>query len=295
MSLQVKKIRGFVKDKSLSGDILDIMRHHATEPANINKEYLSDTAGTFLCRACGAALFRSSAQFNAGCGWPSYDEAVENAVVEKTDRDGQRVEVSCANCQAHLGHVFDGEGYTVKNRRFCINKKSLDEVSDEYVLYTEEGIFAGGCFWGVEYLLKKLPGVLKTEVGYTGGERMNPSYYDVCSGRTGHFEAVRVVYDPSRLNYESLLKYFFEIHDPTQIDGQGLDRGLQYQSAVFYYNNQQKEIAQLLMNYLKNKKINLATELLPVSIFWPAENNHQQYYEKNGGLPYCHTYTKRFD
>jgi peptide methionine sulfoxide reductase msrA/msrB len=137
--------------------------------------------------------------------------------------------------------------------------------------------------------------VLKAEVGYSGGNKKDPTYEEVCSGQSGHFEAVRVVYDPKILNFEKVAKYFFEIHDPTQANGQGPDIGEQYLSVVFYYDEMQQNIAQSLIAKLKQKGLHIATQVLPVSVFWPAEDYHQAYYQKNKKLPYCHRYVKRFD
>lgn len=250
--------------------------------------------GTYLCRQCGLALFRSTTKFHSGCGWPSFDEEIANAVKGEVDKDGHRTEILCARCGAHLGHVFSGEGFTNKNTRHCVNSLSLDFVPNMTVTNTEEAIFAAGCFWGVEYYLQKLPGVLKTEVGYTGGHLKNPSYRDVCDGGSGHYEAIRVLYDPKVINYEQLTKYFFEIHDPTQRDGQGPDHGEQYLSAIFYFDDAQKKIAEKLIAELTKKGLVIATRVLPVTTFWRAEEYHQDYYDKNGKQPYCHGYTKRF-
>lgn len=283
-----------IKDASLQPDVFEIIRHKKTESPYSGAYELIEAKGTYLCRACGVALFRSQSKFNAGCGWPSFDAGLIN-VIEKPDSDGRRTEICCAACTAHLGHVFDGEGFTSTLRRFCVNSSSLDFVDDPDIVETEEAIVAGGCFWGIQYYFNQLKGVLKTEAGYTGGRLSQPSYYTVCTGNTGHFEAVRVLYNPAQLNFNALIRYFFEIHDPTQSNGQGLDRGPQYQSAVFYYTPQQKEVVEKIMRLLTSKGLTLVTHLLKVSTFWPAEISHQNYYEKNQQKPYCHVYTKRFE
>jgi len=283
-----------LKTVSLPINVTKVVCQKSTERP-FSGEYNDLTlAGTYLCRQCGLALFRSKTKFHSGCGWPSFDQEIQNAVKRKIDSDGMRTEILCARCDAHLGHVFQGEGLTILNTRHCVNSLSLDFVDDLHIEDTEEAILAGGCFWGVEYYLKKLFGVLKVESGYTGGQTLNPTYDDVCRGNTGHFEAVRVLYDPLKLNYETLIKYFFEIHDPTQANGQGPDIGLQYQSAIFYYDNAQKEIAVQLSELLKALKFNIKTQILPVSIFWRAEDYHQNYYQKTNKEPYCHHYVKRF-
>lgn len=284
-----------LKTNSLVENEKKIICEKATEPPFCNKYDKLDEEGTYLCRQCGLALYRSKDKFHSGCGWPSFEEEVPHAITRQIDSDGRRTEILCSRCEAHLGHEFKGEGFTEKNSRHCINSAALDFVYDKNILDTEEAIFAAGCFWGVEYYLKKLPGVIKTEVGYTGGNQNDPSYQEVCSGKTGHFESIRVVYDPSILSYEMVAKYFFEIHDPTQSNGQGPDIGEQYLSAIFYYDENQRKKTQELIQYLINKGLAVSTRVLPVSTFWPAEEYHQNYYEKMNKQPYCHQYRKLFD
>lgn len=159
---------------------------------------------------------------------------------------------------------------------------------------TKSAIFASGCFWGTQYYLDKVDGVLKTEVGYTGGDADKPTYEQVSSGNTGHVEAVRVTYDPSKVSYERLAKAFFETHDPTQVGGQGPDIGSQYQSKIFYGDKDEKTIAEKLVQVLEDKGMEVATKVEPDGPFYPAEEYHQQYYKKTGGSPYCHVYRKLF-
>ncbi|MDX1547888.1 MAG: peptide-methionine (S)-S-oxide reductase MsrA [Rhodothermales bacterium] len=160
---------------------------------------------------------------------------------------------------------------------------------------TERAIFASGCFWGTEYHFMQAPGVLSTRVGYTGGTVPNPSYREVCRGKTGHAEAIEVVYDPAKIDYETLARLFFETHDPTQVNRQGPDVGEQYRSAVFYLNDAQKAVAEKLIGILEEQGYDVATEVTEAGPFWPAEDYHQKYYAKNGQTPYCHVYTKRFE
>lgn len=282
------------KAASLPKNILQVVRDKGTEHPFTGEYNDFGDSGTYLCRQCGSALFRSKTKFHSSCGWPSFDEEIPNAVEQVLDADGRRIEIICKTCHAHLGHVFQGEYLTPKNTRHCVNSLSLDFVEDANVLKTEEAIFAAGCFWGVEHYFKQLKGVVKTQVGYSGGSIEQPSYEAICRGNTGHYEVIRVIYDPTQIDYASVVKFFFEIHDPTQANGQGPDIGQQYLSVVFYYNEQQKMIATEMMKILQEKGLELATQLLPVKTFWQAEGYHQDYYEKTGRQPYCHHYTKRF-
>ncbi len=159
----------------------------------------------------------------------------------------------------------------------------------------ERALFASGCYWGTEYYLQKVEGVISTTVGYTGGHVKNPSYKEVCTGRTGHAETVEVIFDPTITDYETLCKIFFETHDPTQVNRQGPDIGEQYRSAIFYLSEEQKEIAEKLIKILEAKGYKVATELTKAGPFYSEiDDRHQDYYDKKGGTPYCHKYTKLF-
>jgi peptide methionine sulfoxide reductase msrA/msrB len=253
--------------------------------------------GTYICKRCHAPLYKSEDKFNSGCGWPSFDDEIPGAVKRVPDADGRRTEILCAACGAHLGHVFTGEHLTAKNTRHCVNSISMIFVpanDKESSVKTDRAIFAAGCFWGVEYYMKRAKGVISATVGYTGGTVKNPSYKEVSSHRTGHAEAIEIVFDPSKTTYEELAKLFFEIHDPTQVDRQGPDIGNQYRSEIFYTNNEQKATAEKLINILKSKGYKVATKLEPAGPFYKAEDYHQDYYQKNGETPYCHRYEKKF-
>jgi peptide methionine sulfoxide reductase msrA/msrB len=249
--------------------------------------------GTYTCRQCGAALYYSSDKFESHCGWPSFDDEITGAVMRIPDADGRRTEIVCSNCKGHLGHVFLGEGFTDKNTRHCVNSISMDFIPGELEL-EEKAVFAGGCFWGVEYYMQKIDGVKTVVSGYTGGRTENPSYQDVLYKNTGHYEAVEITYDPQKVDYETLAKMFFEIHDPTQKNGQGPDIGKQYRSAVFYQDEEQKVVTEKLIDQLEKKGYRVATKLLPGKTFYSAEDYHQDYYTNKGTLPYCHGYVKRF-
>ena len=159
---------------------------------------------------------------------------------------------------------------------------------------TDRAIFASGCFWGTEFYFQKAEGVISTAAGFIGGTKENPTYKEVCTGRTGHAEAVEVIFDPSRISYRDLAKLFFETHDQGQENGQGPDIGTQYRSGIFYLNEDQKKIAEELIAELKSKNYKVATEVTPAGTFYKAEDYHQQYYTNGGGSPYCHRYIKKF-
>ncbi|UCD39382.1 MAG: peptide-methionine (S)-S-oxide reductase MsrA [Fidelibacterota bacterium] len=159
---------------------------------------------------------------------------------------------------------------------------------------TERAIFASGCFWGTEYHLQKVDGVISTTVGYTGGHLPNPTYKQVSTGNTGHAEAIEVVYDPAKVSYETLARLFFETHDPTQLNRQGPDIGHQYRSAIFYLNDEQKAVARKLIGLLKDQDYDVVTEVTPATTFYAAEDYHQDYYDRKGTLPYCHVYQQKF-
>jgi len=255
--------------------------------------------GTYICKRCNTPLYTSDSKFHSGCGWPSFDQEIPGRVKRVPDADGMRTEIICNTCGAHLGHVFTGEGFTDKNTRHCVNSISLKFVKDTSDMKTgevktEKAIFAGGCFWGVEYYFQKAKGVISTEVGYIGGHKDNPTYKEVCSGKTGHIEAMQVTYDASQTSYEELAKLFFEIHDFTQTNGQGPDIGEQYLSEVFYFDDGQKETAEKLIKILSDKGYKVATTLRKATTFWKAEDYHQEYYQKNGHEPYCHARKKVF-
>ena len=281
-----------IKTQSLMPDILNIVLDKGTEIPGSGEYCNSDDIGTYLCRKCGIALFRSSNKFLSSCGWPSFDDELAGKVLRKLDQDGKRTEILCDRCHAHLGHIFIGEQQTTKNNRYCVNSLSIDFVKNKSTYDTNEIFLAGGCFWGVEYHLKKHVGVLKVESGYMGGDKKHPTYDEVCYGNTGYLECVRVIYD-CNVDLETILKLFFNIHDPTQVDGQGGDIGDQYQSAIFYYDKYQKALSIQLLNSLIDGGLKIATRVEKASIFWPAEDYHQNYYSKNNGKPYCHNYVQR--
>ena len=284
----------------------DVILRKATEAPWSGEYEKHAAAGTYLCRQCGAALYRSADKFDSGCGWPAFDDALPGMVLRLPDADGRRVEIVCNHCGAHLGHVFEGERLTPKNTRYCVNslsmrfapagseKEKLGLALYEQVRGTEVAVLAGGCFWGVEDALSRLPGVVDVRSGYTGGRLDRPSYEDVCRGDTGHAEAVLVRFRPEDISYETIVRRFFEIHDPTRLDRQGPDVGSQYRSAVFWLNEEQKQTAQKLINELRSLGYNVVTRLEPAGAFYEAEAWHQDFALRTGRGG-CHLSVPRFE
>ena len=294
--------------KKLTPEEFHVCREKGTERPFTGEYWDCTKEGVYNCRCCGEPLFLSDTKFDAHCGWPSFDDEIKGAVTKKTDADGRRTEILCANCDAHLGHVFTGEKLTAKDTRHCVNSISLlfkvevpkAEVSKaeatEITKAPAEALayFGGGCFWGVEYYLEKRKGVSQVLSGYMGGTTKSPTYKEICTGKTGHVEVVEVHYDPSKISYQALAKLFFEIHDPTQADGQGPDIGPQYLSVIFCANEQEVNTVKELIAILNKKGYKVATEIRSSAPFWKAEAYHQDYYQTKGSTPYCHGYTKRF-
>ncbi len=285
------------KLKNLTLSEKHVIVDKGTERPFSGKYVNSKGKGLYTCKVCDAPLYRSDDKFDSHCGWPSFDDAVPGAIKHQTDADGRRTEILCANCGAHLGHVFKGEGFTDKDVRHCVNSISLNFDKKESTAQTNlsRAYFAGGCFWGVEYYLEKIDGVEEVSSGFMGGKVKDPTYRQVVRTDTGHLETVEVLYDPQKVSYETLVKTFFEIHDPTQADGQGPDIGSQYLSAVFVNNKEERAVVNKLIKILESKGFKIATQVLDKTPFYSAEEYHQDYYVRKGGTPYCHRRVKRFD
>lgn len=282
------------KSASLTPEEKAIILDKKTETPHQGEYVLLEKQGTYLCRQCGLALFRSSNKFISSCGWPSFDKEIDGAIKRSPDKDGIRTEVLCQRCDGHLGHVFIGEYLTKTNARHCINSLSIDFVLDEKVKSTEEAIVAGGCFWGIEALLKREAGVIKTEVGYIGGHTNHPTYDEVCRGDNGFTEAVRVLFDLDETTLANVYKAFLESHDVSQGIEHNIKVKQQYQSAIYAYNENQIGIATHLLKYLEDKGESVVTKILPVTTWWKAEIFHQDYYQRTGQMAICHRRVKRF-
>ena len=294
LSMTMKSEEVIVNLNELTPEEERVIVEKGTEQPFSGEYYNHKESGTYTCKRCGAPLYRSTDKFDSGCGWPSFDDEIPGAVERSADADGVRTEIKCAQCGAHLGHVFEGERLTAKNTRHCVNSISLNFISAGQEAQMAKAYFAGGCFWGTEYLLQQADGVISTRAGYMGGDRPNPTYREVCAGTTGHAEIVEVEYDAAKTDFGTLARLFFEIHDPTQLDRQGPDIGDQYRSTVFYVDDNQRLIAEELVLILKDKGYDVVTQVAKAAVFWEAEPYHQNYYVASGKQPYCCTYQKRF-
>ena len=249
--------------------------------------------GAYFCRQCGAKLYRSEDKFKSGCGWPSFDDSIPGAVKGVPDRDGIRTEIQCARCGAHLGHVFEGEKFTSKDTRHCVNSISMLFVPDETADPSRKSgietiVLGGGCFWCTEAVFLMLKGVKNVVSGYAGGILPDPTYEAVSTGLTGHIECNKVEFDPKIIPLERILDVFFEMHDPTSKDMQGADIGSQYRSAIFCTSTEQmKEVESYIESRRKDYASQIVTDVRMLEKFYKAEEYHQDYYSRNPKEAYC--------
>lgn len=300
--------------KKLSAEQFAVTQQCGTEPPFRNAYWDNKKLGIYVDVVSGEPLFSSLDKFDSGTGWPSFTQPIKGTeIAEKKDSSfgSVRTEARSKKADSHLGHVFDDGPRDKGGMRYCINSASLKFIPVEEMEQAgygkllepfvaaglvkapklETAILAGGCFWGMEEILRQIPGVTKTTVGYSGGKSADPTYEEVCTGTTGHAEAIEVVFDSNRLSYEGLLGYFFRMHDPTTLNRQHNDVGTQYRSAIFYTSEEQKKITESVKAKLEQaKKFNrpITTEIAAASKFYSAEDYHQKYLVKNPGGYTCH-------
>ncbi|MHC4427273.1 MAG: bifunctional methionine sulfoxide reductase B/A protein [Planctomycetota bacterium] len=298
-----------------------VTQESGTEPAFRNEYWDNHEHGIYVDIVSGEPLFSSLDKFESGSGWPSFTKPVASTgIVEKEDRSYgmRRVEVRSDMADSHLGHLFDDGPRDRGGMRYCINSASLrfvplarmkaqgygdhlqpfvaaglhDTSEDGPMTATREtATLAGGCFWGMEELIRQINGVTDTEVGYSGGVSSNATYKDVKTGRSGHAESVQITFDPEVVSYEEIVGWYFRMHDPTTLNRQGNDRGTQYRSVIFYHSAEQKEIAQRVRKQVdaSGKWSNpVVTDIVAADDFWPAEDHHQDYLQKNPDGYTCH-------
>lgn len=281
-------------------------QENGTEPPFNNAYYNNHEAGIYVDVASGEPLFSSLDKFDSGSGWPSFSRSLGAAVTEHEDKSHGMRRTEVRSAKSHLGHLFP-DGPAPTGQRYCINSASLrfvplsqlkaEGMEAQLFAFVDQqhwdiATFAGGCFWGVEELFAEVPGVLATQVGYTGGVRKEVTYEQVCGGTTGHAEAVQILFDPAVVSYDHLLKRFFELHDPTTPNRQGNDRGSQYRSAVFTRSEGQKKATQKMIDKLNQNHAfgaPVVTEVAALGHFVRGETYHQHYLDKHPDGYRCHT------
>ena len=294
-----------------------VTQHDGTEKPFDNEYWNNKEEGIYVDVVSGKPLFSSKDKYDSGTGWPSFTKPIDGGEI-KTKKDSKlgmaRTEVRSSSADSHLGHVFDDGPKDKGGKRFCINSAAMKFIAKadlqkegygEYLGLFDEGaakqsnfesaFLAGGCFWGLEELIRVQKGVIDVKAGYSGGNVPNPTYEIVSSGLSGHAESIEVIFDPKKTSYEEILRFFFQIHNPTTLNQQGNDKGSQYRSAIFYQNDRQKKLAEKLIKEADESGVfpgKIVTQVTKAGEFYEAESYHQDYLQKNPGGYTCHAIRK---
>lgn len=283
-----------------------VTQEHGTERPFTGEYHDNKEPGIYVDVVSGEPLFSSTDKFDSGTGWPSFTTPIEAANVNELRDDSHgmiRTEVRSVHGDSHLGHLlsrrprrpgwvallhqFRGVALHSALRNGGRGLRRLPQPRKGRSRMTEKAVLAGGCFWGMQDLIRKLPGVVRTRVGYTGGDVPNATYRN----HGNHAEGIEIIFDPSKISYRRILEYFFQIHDPTTRDRQGNDYGSSYRSAIYYADDEQRRIAEDTIADVDASGLwpgKVVTEVEPAGDFWEAEPEHQDYLERYPGGYSCH-------
>jgi methionine-R-sulfoxide reductase/methionine-S-sulfoxide reductase len=306
MKTQYKKDAAALK--SLTAEQYRVTQENGTEAPGSGAYLGNREPGIYVDIVSGEPLFASSEKFESGCGWPSFTRPIDNSFINElrdTAHGMIRTEVRSNHGDSHLGHVFQDGPQDRGGLRYCINSASLRFIpvqemeAEGYGAYINQidieedsvkfkrAILAGGCFWGMQDLIRKLPGVQSTRVGFSGGDVPNATYRNHGS----HAEALEIEFDSEVISYRDILAYFFQIHDPSTINRQGNDQGASYRSEIFYTSDEQKAVAEQTIKDVEASELwpgPVVTKITEASDFWEAEPDHQDYLERIPNGYTCH-------
>ena len=298
--------------KSDSKNLTELQKYvifaNGTEKPFDNEYWDNKSDGIYVDIISRKPLFSSKDKFDSGTGWPSFTKPIKEKVIKEKSNNSygmSRIEARSKDSEIHLGHIFNDGPKDKGGMRYCINSSSLKFIPKEdlkkegYKKYLsifkdhqyQKAILAGGCFWGMEDLFTKLDGVIDVVNGYSGGNITNPTYEIISSGISNHAESIEITFDSKKISYEKILRFFFKIHDPTTLNKQGNDIGTQYRSAIFYLNEEQRQIANTLIDKVDKSGLftrKIVTSLEKFDKFYKAEKYHQDYLNRNPGGYTCH-------
>lgn len=272
-------------EKLLPKEVFEVTRLGLTEDSFSSQMCNLFTPGYYICSNCESILFTSEKKFKSNTGWPSFSTPFKEESLNFFNDNSlglERIEVRCASCDAHLGHVFN-DGPAPSNLRFCINAMALKKIEEIY-----ETVLGGGCFWCTEAIFRNVKGVLDVESGYSGGLSEHPDYESVSLEQTNHAEVIKIAFNPQIISFREIIDLHLATHDPTTLNSQGNDTGTRYRSIIFYKTLAEKiVIEEEIIKKEKELGKEIVTEVVELKKFYKAEDYHQDYYYKNSSLPYC--------